>query len=689
MPLPETRRDDPAEILHGVAVPDPYRWLEDQDSPETRAWIDAQNRYADAIVSHGALAVRDTIARRLEQLYRVDQIGFPSEYGGRYFFSRQRPEEEQSTLYVRDGLEGPDTVFLNPNSLGADHSASVSYLDITHDGALAAYAIREGGDDQIEIRIRDVATLTDLPDRLPKDYYSAISFKRDKSGFYYTRLVPLVGRRVYYHALGSAADQDVEVFGADYGAESIVNGYVSENGRWLLFVVYHGWAENDLLVQDIVANGPIIPVVRNVAAGFNGVFADDTLVIRTDWQAPNRRILTVDLNHLTARRSRCLDDPSGDGWFEGWQEIVASGPEPINDHSAVGGRVFIEILHNAVSQIKSYSLSGEPRGEITLPGPGTAEVPQGHWESPEAFYVFTSYTVPLAIYRYDIKAGVSTRWAQAQVPFDPDLFETRQSWAISRDGTQVPMFLVGRRDLEWDGARPVLLSGYGGFNASLTPQFNPSAVVLAEQGGIFAVANLRGGGEFGEAWHRAGMGAQKQNVFDDFIAIAEWLIQNGVTNPDRLAISGGSNGGLLVGAALTQRPELYRAVICSYPLLDMVRYHLFLQGPQWVPEYGSAADPQQFQSLFAYSPYHHVRSGPHYPAVLFVTGDADTRVAPLHARKMAALLQAAQSQDAMDRPILLHYDTEAGHSGGEPTAKRIANQSFIYAFLFQQLKIMA
>lgn len=680
---PTTRRDDVVDILHGVAVSDPYRWLEDQNSPETRTWIEAQNRFTEARLAEPAL--RGAIAERLEQLLRVDQIGFPYEYGGRFFYSRQRATEEQPTLYVRLGLEGSDTVFLDPAALSADNSVSVSYMGITHDGTLAAYALRKGGDDKVEVRIRDVATLQDLPDRLPEDYNASLSFTHDNRGFYYTRLLPLVGRRVYYHALGTEVAQDSEVFGAGYGPEIMVGGYVSENGRWLLLMVYRGWAQNDLFIQDLAANGPIVPVVQGLPAGFNGVFAGDTLVIRTDWKAPNRRLLTVDLHALTARAARPdALTPSGDEWLGGWREIVPAGSEPMNDHSTAGGRVFVELLHHVTSQIKSYGLNGEPLGEIALPGPGSASVPSGNWDSPQAFYAFTSFTVPQTIYRYDITAGQSSLWAQIKMPFDPARFETRQVWVTSKDGTQVPMFLTGRRDLKWDGARPVLLGGYGGFNVSLTPQFSSGAVVLAEQGGIYAVANLRGGGEFGEAWHRAGMGAEKQNVFDDFIAAAEWLIANGATNPAHLAISGGSNGGLLVGAALTQRPELYRAVVCSYPLLDMVRYHLFLQGPQWAPEYGSSDDTKQFETLYSYSPYHRVRAGARYPSVLFVTGDVDTRVDPLHGRKMAALLQEAQSPQAEDRPILLHYDTEAGHSGGEPTAKRIEKQSLIYAFLFQQ-----
>jgi prolyl oligopeptidase len=690
--LPPTRREDNTEILHGVAVADPYRWLEDQENRETRAWIAAQNRYAQALI--GDLPERRTIAQRLEQLLRVDSIGFPHERGGRYFFARQRPEEEQATLYVRQGLDGSDTIFCDPKTLHADHKASASYLDITPDGTLAAYAIREGGDDRITVCIREVDTLQDLPDRLPKDHYSAVSFTRDGIGFYYTRLMPLVGRRVYYHALGTDVAQDVEVFGAGYGPEVILSDVVSENGRWLLLVVYRGWAQNDLYLQDIQSkdgvNGLVLPVVQGVPAAFTGDFAGDILVVRTDWQAPNRRILAVDLNALTTI-GQTVGQQSGEEtperWLASWKEIVPEGPDPIESHSLVGGKLFVETLHHVTSQIRIYGLSGEVQGEIALPGPGSASVPYGHWNSAEAFYSYGSFTVPDRTYRYDVGTGTSTLWAQPQVPFVPEDFETKQVWCTSKDGTQVPMFLVGRRGVAWDGARPTLLYAYGGFNASLTPFFNPAAVLLAERGGIYALANLRGGGEFGEAWHHAGMGANKQNVFDDFIAAAEWLVANGVTSPDHLAIQGGSNGGLLVGAALTQRPDLYRAVVCSYPLLDMVRYHLFLQGPQWVPEYGSAADAEQFKTLYGYSPYHRVQSATRYPATLFVTGDADTRVAPLHARKMAALLQAAQSPEATDRPILLHYDTEAGHSAGEPTAKRIKTQSFLYTFLFQQLGI--
>ncbi len=677
---PKTRREEVRETLHGVEIVDPFRWLEDQNSPETRAWIAAENRYADSLLDH--LSARTAIAARLSQLLRVERFGMPQVRHGRLFYSRRGARDEQAILYVGDGPAAPPRIFFNPLRLSKDHSTSAGYEDITADGALAAYWIRSGGDDRVEVRIRDTRTLQDLPDRLPRDYNEGISFTRDKSGFYYNKLTPLVGRRVYYHRMGTPQSEDREVFGEGYGAEIGVGGFVSENGRWLLIQVSRGWSQNDLFVQDLQDSGPIRPIVKGIEAIFDPAFAGDTLVIRTDWKAPNRRLLAMDLPAIMAGTAAEMGAGSS-AWVEAHtREIVPAGPDSLESASTVGGRVYAKYLHEVSAEIRAFTPGGRPAGDIRLPGIGDASTPSSRWDEPEAFYSFSSFTTPYTIFRYNTQSGKETIWAQPKVPFEPAGYEVRQVWFRSKDGTHVPMFLVQRKGLEWDGNRPVLLTGYGGFDASMLPGFWPSAVLWADHGGVLAVPNLRGGGEFGEAWHRAGMLANKQNVFDDFIAAAEWLIQNRVTNPNRLAISGGSNGGLLVGAALTQRPDLFRAVVCEYPLLDMLRYHKFLQGPQWVPEYGSAEDPAQFKYLLAYSPYQHVRTGVWYPSVLFITGDADTRVAPLHARKMTALLQSVESPG---RPILMHYETEAGHSGGQSTSKYIQNESLIYAYLFWQL----
>lgn len=664
---PTTRREDTKELIHGAEVSDPYRWLEDQNSKETRAWIDAENNYTDLYLEK--LDSRKVIAGRFGQLLRVDWVGIPVERNGVYFYRKKRANDEQAILYVKKGPNGEERVFLDPNPLSKDHTVSAGFMDFSYDGSLAAYYLRRGGEDEIEVKIKKTTTMQDVPDSLPRAMNEGLSFKRDNSGFYYTVLRPLVGRHIYYHAMGTETSKDSEIFGKGYGPEVGLDASVSPDGRYLLIGVYHGWAQNDLYIQDLAGSGPIRPVVKDVDATFQLGFAGDRMAILTDWKAPNKRIMVADPNA-----------PS----LDKWREIVPAGLIPIEAMSCVGGKLFVQYLNDVTSQIKIFSLDGTSSGELSLPGIGSATVPSGRWENNEAFYSFTSFTVPRTIYRYDVSKVAATLWNRPEIPFDADKFETKQVWITSKDGTKVPMFLVQKKGLSWDGKRPTLLYGYGGFDISWTPSFSETCVLWVEHDGVFAVANLRGGGEFGEAWHKAGMLANKQNVFDDFIGAAEWLVNNNVTNPSKLAIEGGSNGGLLVGAALTQQPELYKAVVCEYPLLDMIRYHKFLQGPQWVPEYGSADDSIQFQTLYAYSPYHHVTSGIKYPSTLFITGDGDTRVAPLHARKMTALLQSVAGPD---RPILLHYETEAGHSGGEPTSKRIDSESLILSYLFWQLDI--
>jgi prolyl oligopeptidase len=666
---PPTRQDNVREVLHGVEIIDPYRWLEEDDSPETRAWIDAQNAHTDALL--GSLPARERIEKRLTELMKIDVLGGPIERNGSYFFFKRRRDQDLSVLYRRKGLKGKDEVLIDPHPMSADHTTSVGLADVSRDGTLLAYSIRRGGEDEVEIRLMDVETRRDLPDRLPRALYFGPSLKKDKSGFYYSLRDRGKGTRVYYHAMGTDPAQDKEIFGQGYGPDKWVSAGVSEDGRYLLLTVGHGWTKTEVYVQDIAGNGPIRPIVTDIDAKFSPWFAGDRLVMQTDWEASNRRILSVDLN-----------DPAR----EKWREIVPAGADAIQGFSLVGGKLFVHYLHNVATQIKIFDLEGHPLGKIALPGLGAAGAPNGRWDSNEGFFSFSSYTTPRVTYRYDVAIGRKTVWARDKVPVQSGQFVVRQVWYESRDGTKVPMFLIHKKGLRPDGKRPTLLYGYGGFNVSLTPWFSPIATLWAEQGGVYAVANLRGGGEFGEAWHRAGMLDKKQNVFDDFIAAAEWLIRNKYTNPAKLAIQGGSNGGLLVGAALTQRPDLFRAVLCQFPDLDMVRYYQFTRNnnPPAVREYGNGGDPEQFKFLYAYSPYQRVKPQTIYPAVLFTTGDTDTRVPPHQARKMAALLQSAT---ASNRPILLHYDTRAGHAGGKPFRKVIEDLALENAFLFWQLGV--
>lgn len=665
---PPTRRDDVRETLHGLEIVDPYRWLEDQKSPETRAWIDAQNAHTHALLS--VLPGREALKQRLAELLKVDSQGIPFEAGGRYFFSKRSAEQDLAVLYVREGLKGADQVLVDPHPLSADRSTSVSILDVSSDGKVLAYGIRQGGEDEIVVQLFDVDGRKTLPDRMAKARYFGIGIKPDKSGFYYTKFGK-EGPRVYYHAMGTDAAKDAEIFGIGYGPDKIINTALSDDGRYLLITVLHGSAarKTEIYVQDVAKQGPITSIVNDIDARFRGGVGGDRLYLETNWKAPNGRILEVDL---------------GDAARDRWREVVPTGPSVIESFARLGGKLVVQYLENATTKLKIFDPQGRHIRDVALPGLGAVNSVAGRWDSKEAFFAFTSFHFPTTSFRYDMESGERTVWARQNVPISSDKFEVKQVWYESKDKTRVPMFLVHAKGLQLDGERPTFLTGYGGFNLSRTPAFSALIAAWVERGGVYALPNLRGGGEFGEDWHRAGMLEKKQNVFDDFFGAAEWLIANQYTNPKKLAIAGGSNGGLLVGAALTQRPELFQAVICSVPLLDMVRYHKFLVARFWVPEYGSSEDPKQFEYIRAYSPYHRVVAGTKYPALMMVSGDADTRVDPLHARKMTALLQSAT---ASDRPILLHYDTKGGHSAGKPISKTIEDTTDEISFLLWQLGV--
>jgi prolyl oligopeptidase len=667
---PPTNRVDVTDTYHGVEVVDPYRWLEDQNSPETRAWIEAQNAYTKSVVN--GWNGRAAIATRLTQLLKIETISTPTVENGYYFFTKRLIDQDQPVLYRRHGLKGEDKVLVDPNTMSADKNVSVSLEDVSHNGLLIAYGIRHGGQDEVEIRFKNTDTLQDLPDVMPKGrYFGGVAITRDLSGIYYGRQEK-DGPRVYYHAMGTDPSTDHELFGKGYDPSKLVGVGLSEDGRYLLMVVYYGSAaqKTEVYVQNLAEKGPIVPIVNDIDAQFSPAIAGDSVYLVTDWNAPNKRVIRVDLK-----------SPGR----EHWHDIIPTREDAsITGLSPVGGKLFVDYLHNVASQTSEFTTDGKHVGDVKLPGIGTASGLSGKWDNSEAFYSFTSFTTPTQILRLDTHSGKEEVWAQLHVPVDPSKFEVKQVFYPSKDGTKIPMFLVYQKGLKLDGARPTLLYGYGGFAVSLTPSFSSRAVLWAENGGVFAIANLRGGGEFGEKWHRAGMLANKQNVFDDFEAAAQWLEENKYTSREKLAIEGGSNGGLLVGAAITQRPELYRAALCEVPLLDMLRYQNFLVARFWVPEYGSSEDAEQFKALYAYSPYQHVVKGTQYPAVMFVTGDSDTRVAPLHARKMTALMQWATGSD---KPILLHYDTNAGHSAGQPITKTIEDLADQQSFLFWQLGI--
>jgi prolyl oligopeptidase len=531
--------------------------------------------------------------------------------------------------------------------------------------------VQLGGADESTPHFMDIATRRELPDKFPLARYSGLDFTSSKDAVYYTYQTK-DGPRTYWHKFGSSISDDPQIFGDGVGPEKIIGSTVTDDGHYLVLSLVYGASADrtDLYYKDLRTNGPITPIVNDTAARFGGDEANDHFYLQTNWNAPKERIVLVDLAHPEKTN---------------WKTIVPETDVPIQSMSMVGGDICLAYSKNASTQLKLFDTTGKLVRDVSLPTIGSASNLGGRFNSNEAFFTFDSFFVPNTIYRYDVSTGAQTVWARRNVPIDSSKFTMQQIWYKSKDGTKIPMFVAHLKGLKLDGNNPTYLTAYGGFDVDMEPVYNGLAVAWMEQGGVYAVPNIRGGGEFGEDWHRAGMLEKKQNVFDDFYAAAEWLIANHYTTPSRLAIEGGSNGGLLMGAAVTQRPDLFAAAICAFPLLDMLRYQNFYVAKYWVSEYGSSEDAKQFPFIYAYSPYQHVKKGAKYPAVLFVTGDSDTRVAPLHARKMAALMQA---DAAPGKPILLKYDTKAGHSGGTPIGKQVEDSTDELSYLFWQLGIV-
>ncbi|MEP7122231.1 MAG: prolyl oligopeptidase family serine peptidase [Byssovorax sp.] len=689
-PPPPTRRDEVVDTLHGKPIADPYRWLEDGRSPEVRAWSAAQTARTESVLKD--LPEYAEIRGRLEALLTIGTVEAPHPVTGadgvvRYFYRRQGPGQDQPVLFVREGLHGADRALIDPNLMSADRTTSLDWWSPSWDGGLLAYGLSEGGDENSTLRVLDVTTGRDLgpTEVITRARYASIAWLPDASGFYYSRFpekgsVPpgeeAYHKRIYEHRLGRDAGEDPLVFGAGRPMTDTPSVEISPNGRWLVASVHRGWSRRELHILDRAAVGEPrwIPVATpQDDAIYEATTLDDHLLVRTNDAAPMYRLFRVDLDGssatVVAPRAR-------------WREIIPTSKDVLAQVSAVGGDVFAVFIVDARSVVRRYRADGTPKGEIPLPTLGTVPDVLGEWNGSEAFFGFTSFAVPAMVFRIDLISGQSALWAEVKPPIDPAEFVVTQERAPSRDGTSIPMFVSHRRGLARDGSAPALLGGYGGFNISQMPAWSGARYAFLERGGVAVTANLRGGGEYGEAWHRAGMLARKQNVFDDLFAVADELVRSGATSPERLAVLGGSNGGLLVGAAITQRPDLFRAAVCMVPLLDMIRYHRFLIARLWIPEYGSADNPEQFGWLEAYSPYHQVKPGVRYPAVLFSTAEGDTRVDPLHARKMAALLQA---ESGSDRPVLLRIESRAGHGAGKPISKRVDESSLIYTFLLWQL----
>ncbi len=665
-PPPPTEVREVVDTLHGVDVPDPYRWLEDQEAPETRAWIDAQNAYTDTVL--GALPGRDRLRDVAAAVLERDAVGLPNERGGRYFYSRRGADQDLAVLYVREGLDGAERVLIDPHPMSPDHTTSVELRDISDDGGQVAYAVREGGVDEVSVRVRDVDTGEDLADVLPAARYGAVTLAPDGGGLYYERYGD-VTPRVLYHAFGRPMADDVQLFGAGYERHHIPVTVVSDDGRWMVVHVIEGSSgPTEIHVKDLADDTPFVTAIADGVSESWASFAGGELVIATNLDAPNKRVVLADPAAPAADR---------------WREVIPERDDVvIETATALGGRLAVSYLEDVQPRLAIHELDGTHVRDIAFDTIGSVGGGAGRWTSDEAFFTFETFHIPRAIYRYDLATGEQTVWAEPDLPVDAPAYRVTQRWLASKDGTRVPMFVVHRPGVALDGRNPTLLTGYGGFNNAMTPAFSALATTWLRSGGVFALANMRGGSEFGEEWHQSGMLANKQNVFDDFIAAAEHLVEAGYTSPEHLAIRGGSNGGLLVGAVSNQRPDLFGAVVCTYPLLDMVRYHQFLVASFWVPEYGSSEEPEQFAYIHAYSPYHNVIEGGDYPATLYLSGDGDTRVAPLHARKMAALMQA---RNGSDNPILLRYHTQAGHSGGQPVSQQIDEMVDTVSFLLWQV----
>ena len=672
LPPPPVAQVQAVEEKFGdTTVTDPYRWLEDGKSPETRAWIDKEMAYTEKYLAQ--VKIRPEIKKRLRELLHVESFTIPLEANGVFFFKKRLADENQGSIYLRKGLQSKDERLIDATKLSTDQNTSVSIADVPKDASLLVYGVREGGADEQTVHIFDVQTRKDLPDTLPRARYSGINLSPDKKALYYSK-VGKEGTQVYLHQLGTKVASDQVIFGKKFGNEvfgqlDLIYDQVTENNRYLLITVAHGVPATrvDIYAKDLrTENAPVRPIIHGIDNRFRAINHEDDLYVMTDDGAPKYRVVKVS-----------LADPAPDKW----QTVVAEGQDVISGISIVGGKLFVTGLHDVVTQTRIFSLEGKQVGEITYPALGSASEVRGRDESNDGFYSFESFNIPPTIYHYDVATGKASIFAKPKVPFASDDYEVKQVSYQSKDGTRVPMFISSKKGLKRDGSAKALIFAYGGFNVSLVPEWNPEYAWWMEQGGFFAQPNLRGGGEYGEAWHKAGMFQNKQNVFDDLFAAAQYLIDNHYTTNARLAIRGRSNGGLLTGVALTQRPDLWGAIWCGYPLLDMTRFQRFLVGKWWTTEYGSPENPEQFKYIIKYSPYQNVKKGTKYPAVMFNSGDSDTRVAPLHARKMTALVQA---DDGSDRPVLLHYETEAGHSSGVSINQLVGDTADELSFLWNE-----
>ncbi|HET9480191.1 MAG TPA: prolyl oligopeptidase family serine peptidase [Candidatus Polarisedimenticolia bacterium] len=678
---PETRKVDHVDHYHGQQVPDPYRWLEDPNTAATKSWVESQNKVTFGYLER--IPIRETLKQRLTTLWNYERFSVPVKRGNRYFFNRNDGLQNQNVLYWVGSLDGVPKLLLDPNKLSTDGTVALSGTAYTDDGSLMAYSVSSGGSDWQEWRVHDVDKGADLEDRLRWVKFSGASWSRDGKGFYYSRYdEPKDGsvmtganyfHKLYYHRLGTPQSDDRLVYERKDRKKWLFGGTVTDDGRYLVINVSEGTdPKNRVFYKDLSAEGsPVVELLNEFDASYNFIDNDGPVFwFLTDLKAPRGRVIGIDVR--TPARDR-------------WKEIIPQAEETLVTVNAVNDQFIATYLKDARSVVKIFGLDGRYVRDVDLPGIGSAGGFGGRRTDKETFYAYSSFTTPAGIYHYDMATGRSSVFRQPRVDFDPADYETRQVFYKSKDGTRVPMFITHRKGLVLDGNNPTYLYGYGGFNVSMTPGFSVSNLVWLEMGGVYAMANLRGGGEYGEEWHQAGTGLKKQNVFDDFIAAAEHLVAEKYTSPRRLAIGGGSNGGLLVGAVLNQRPDLFGAALPAVGVMDMLRFHQWTIGWAWVSDYGSSDDPEQFKALKAYSPYHNIKPGTSYPAVMVTTADHDDRVVPAHSFKYAAALQAAQAGTA---PVLIRIDTRAGHGAGKPTTKQIQEAADRWAFVAQALAMM-
>jgi prolyl oligopeptidase len=679
--LPKAKVAPVEDTVQGHKIVDPYRYLENPSDPDTKLYVEQELGYTRSVLD--PLPGRAKINARLSQLLEIGTVGAPQMGGKYYFHTRRDGDQNQPVLYVREGLNDEDRVLLDVNKLSADGTIALDWWFASDDGKYVAYGTSASGSEISTLRVIETGSGKLLPDSIDRTRAASLAWKPDNSGFFYTRYpkkgdVPtgqeVYHRHVFYHTLGTDPAQDPLIFGEGRDPEEWPNVNLSEEGRWLLITASHGWTKTEMFLQDLASKNPPLEITVGKDFLYGADLFQGKLYITTNEDAPRYRVFVAD----TASPKR-----------ENWKELIPQNDAVLQSAGVTGARLLVQYEHNATSELKVFALDGKKLADVPLPALGDVFSTSGRYDRNEIFFGFQSFTVPPSVYRVGLSDVKSALWAKVDAPsIDPSTYDVQQVWYTSKDGTKIPMFVVRKNGIEKNGKNPTLLTGYGGFNVSLKPTFNRSMYLWMEHGGIYAVANLRGGSEFGEDWHRAGMLEKKQNVFDDFIAAGEYLIARKYTDKDHLAIYGGSNGGLLMGAMITQRPDLFRAVVCAVPLLDMLRYQNFQIAKLWIPEYGSAEDAKQFEWLYAYSPYHHVKAGEEYPAVLFMTGDTDTRVDPMHAKKMAALMQAkAKNGESKDRPILLRIETKAGHGQGKPVAKQIEESTDIYSFLFWQLGV--